>query len=584
MRGQGCNFMVSESFTILEKKTIEDASFSDKYHHIRPVFIALLALAGFSIVVVSSFGIEYEWLPEYLQFGLLELLPASYWVGIVFIIFSIALCWKLKNECLFLFVVSLLFLSLWGAPALFERYPSIWDSYFHFVPVLEIARTGELGGLGVYSYAYNYPGIFVVTASYEILASVPSLIFLKYYPLFSALLTLLSLYFFMRTYVPSLPYRYAFLIAILGDVWLQLHFSPQSIGFAVGILIFVFLERGTVRWTLVAIFAFVFIVISHPTTVLFVLGGILIREVYLRIKNVITKARAEQLERPWPFPVFFLVWFLWLFTGSITYSTILVDQVINRLQYLIYLPVAASSTVFMRTAGNIFSIAPLIRLVFIAILLLLVFVALLLYLVSAKKRPSYVKSTILALLVLPVVVGLFDIVLFKGQLYDRSLLFLVLSASVVVTMVLIRSEKKGIGLVIVIVLMFFSASCAGTLFYQEGLYIVSDESFEASDYINQNVPDGSFLIGGFYPSDVWSGLPPKNFYNIYLFNAYPLKLTNFTSNRTAGAIVFDRTSELWYEQYGMEFIYQHYLNDSGNYNKVFDNGAYWIIYNGRRAA
>lgn len=574
--------MTSEGFKMLERKTIGDASFSGKSYHIRPVFISLLSLAGFVIVVVSSFGIKYEWLPKHVQFGLFQLLPASYWIGIIFIIFSIALCWKLRNEYLFLFVVSILFLSLWGVPVFFEKYPSIWDSYFHFVPVLEIARTGELGGLGVYSYAYNYPGIFVVTASYEILASVPSLTFLKYYPLFSALFTLISLYFFVRTYVPSLSYRYALLFVILGDVWLQLHFSPQSLGFAVGILIFVFLEKGTVRWTLVAIFAFLFIVISHPTTALFVLGGILIREVYLRIKNFVMKARTERIERPWPFAVFLLIWFLWLFTGSITYSTILVNQIIDRLQYLIYLPVAASTTVSMRTAGNIFSIAPLIRLAFIVILLLLVSVALLFYLVSAKKRSLYVKSTILALLVLPVIIGLFDIVLFKGQLYDRGLLFLVLSASVLIPTVLIRGEKRRMGFVVSIVLMFFSASCAGTLFYQEGLYIVSDESFEASNYINQNVPNGSFLIGGFYPSDVWSGLPQKNFYTIYLFNAYPLKLTNFTSNRTAGAIVFDRTSDLWYEQYGMEFIYRHYLNDSENYDKVFDNCAYWIIYKGRR--
>ncbi|MCQ5375851.1 MAG: hypothetical protein NO474_04560 [Methanomassiliicoccales archaeon] len=574
--------MVSGSFVISNIKPRESPSFSDQNYPIRPSLIALLSLAGFLIVVVSSFGVEFEWLPETLQFGLFEALPIYYWVGIAFIIFSIVLSWNLRNEHLFLFITSLLFLSLWCAPVLFERYPPIWDSYFHFVPVSQIAKTGSLADLGIYSYAYNYPGIFVVTASYEILASVPSLVFLKYYSFFSALLTLLALYFFIRTYVPSIEYRYAFLIAILGDVWLQLHFSPQSIGFAVGLFVFVFLERQTVRWTLMAIFAFVFIVISHPTTVLFVLGGILIREIYLRIKKIVTRSRGEQVERTWPFPVFCLVWLLWLFTGSITYSTILLDQVINRLEYFIYLPIAASSTVSMRTAGNIFSIAPLIRLAFLAVLLLLAFFVLLFYVFSAKKRRLSIKSTIIALLVMPIAVGLFDIVLFKGQFYDRGLLFLVLSASIVVTIFLIRIEKKKIGSAIGIFLMLLSASCAGTLYYQEGLYIVSEESFEASDYINQNLANGSFIIGGFFPSDVWSGLPPKNFYNIYLFNAYPLKLSNFTSERTAGAIIFDRTSELWYRQYGMTFIYQHYVNESGNYNKVFDNGAYWVIYEGRR--
>ncbi|MDH7507847.1 MAG: hypothetical protein QHH00_00415 [Methanomassiliicoccales archaeon] len=575
--------MVTEGLGLSDSKQRENASFSNQTHQIRPLLIALLSLAGFTIVVVSSIGVEYEWLPETLQFGLLEVLPIYYWIGIFFIVFSVVLSWNLMNEHLFLLVTSFLFLSLWCAPVFFERYPSIWDSYSHFVPVSQIAMSGGLKDLGIYSYAYNYPGMFVVTASYEILASVPSLILLKYYPLFSALFTLLALYFFIRTYVPSVEYRYALFIAILGDVWIQLHFSPQSIGFAVGLFVFVFLERQTVIWTLIAIFAFLFIVISHPTTVLFVLGGILIREIYLRMKRVVMKTRGEQFERTWPFPVFFLIWFLWLFTGSITYSTILLDQVVNRLQYLVYLPMAATGTVTMRTAGNIFSVAPLIRLVFILILLLQAFFALLLYAFSAKKRRSSIKSMIIALIILPIAVGLLDIVLFKGQLYDRGLLFLVLSASIIVAIFYVRIEKKKIGSAIGIFLIFISMSCASTLFYQEGLYIVSEESFEASDYINQNIANGSFIIGGFFPSDVWSGLPPKNFYNIYLFNAYPLKLENFTSNRTAGAIIFDRTSELWYRQYGMEFIYQHYVNESGNYNKVFDNGAYWIIYKGRRA-
>ncbi len=87
-------------------------------------------------------------------------------------------------------------------------------------------------------------------------------------------------------------------------------------------------------------------------------------------------------------------------------------------------------------------------------------------------------------------------------------------------------------------------------------------------------------MGGIYPDDVWTGRPPPELVRIRLFILFPQFLSNYTSGDLSGIMVFDRTSELWYRQYGMRFIYDYYLRDAGNYSKVYDNDAYWIVYGG----
>jgi hypothetical protein len=162
---------------------------------------------------------------------------------------------------------------------MFSKYPTVWDSYVHYDSSLQLVRTGMLSNDDVNSYAFNYPGFFVLGASYALLGEPDALLFLRLYPLFAAIMTMAALYLFARTSVPKLDYRLAFLFSAFANVWLQFNYSPQSMGLVAGLLIFVCLEREGKEWLYAAMFLFAYVVISHPTTLIFVLGAIALKEI-----------------------------------------------------------------------------------------------------------------------------------------------------------------------------------------------------------------------------------------------------------------------------------------------------------------
>lgn len=563
---------------------------------VRSSLLAILALAGFAVVLSSSIGFDVGWISPKTPFGLFGVVPLGYWLGISIILFSMVLGIRNHNEHLFFLQALLMFISIWGAPSLFETYPSVWDSYYHFQTVDNMIRTG-VTGLNVDSYGFNYPGFFVLTGHYVLLGDPPILSFLRFYPIFASAMTLLSLYLLVRCYVPGLHYRFALIICILANVWIQVHFSPQSLGFVAGILFFVFLEKDGLEWLFAAIAAFAFVVVSHPTTVILLIGAMVVREVALRGYRLLKRKAPLKTERPWPISIFFLIWIIWLFTNAVSYSTLLLTVFFQRIGYLSALPGEAVGTVSMRTAENIFTISPLIRTGVVGAFVLLTFVSILLVIMSKwLKRPERrlpdsgtpqerrvkirIPTNVLALFILPFIVIPLDIVVFGGQFYDRGLLFLVLGSSIIITLVLIGTFKGALRAVIVVLVVVLAGAAMTTTFYQESLYAVSAESVNASDFLNSHIQNNSVVVGGEYPEHIWGNSTPSNFNKLSLASAYPETYRNFSgTSTTATAMVFDRTSELWYRQWGMMRIYEFYLRDAGAYNRVYDNGAY-VMYSG----
>jgi hypothetical protein len=549
---------------------------------VRSSLLAILSLAGFAVVLSSSVGNDIEWVPPQTLFGLFGMVPPAYWFGIAMIMLSMLMGIKNKSEHLFLLQALLLFVSIWGAPALFERFPSVWDSYGHYQNVENIMRYG-ISSAGKYSYQYNYPGFFILTASYSLLGDPPVLLFLRFYPILASVLTLLAMYLFIRTYVPGVDYRYGLLIAILADVWIQVHFSPQSFGFAVGLLIFVFLEKDGLEWLLAAIAAFVYVVVSHPTTVLFVLGVIVIREVIVRMTGVRAKSLFLRLEKPRPLSVFLLIWVFWLFTGAITLFEVQANQIYSQLNFLFDIPEAIGGTVELRAAENIFTVAPQIRLLLLGSLVLLATLSLALYLFTKKRKYHRLPACVLALFILPFIVVPLDLVLLGGQIYDRGILYLVLATSIIVTLVIIswsRGILRNIVAVGVVALIILGMT---TTFYQETLYVTSEESVKATEFLRFKAANDSMVGGGLIPPYVWGEQPSEEFSRVRLMAAYPGTLANLTGGIVPGMLVFDRTSELWHAQYGYRYVYDFYENDALNYSKVYDSGAYWMSYKGATA-
>ncbi len=549
---------------------------------IRGSLLVLFSVSGFALAVASSLGNQIEWLPPSVLFGLYGAVPLTYWLGIGVMVLSLLLGFRNGDNRVFAAQLLLVYIALWGAPALFERYPSVWDSYMHFFSTQTIMDTGSSLTEGVFSYSANYPGFFVLTAAYSLLGNPPVLEMLRFYPFVVSLFTFIALYLMVRTYLPSVGFRTALMLSTLGNVWVQYSFSPQSLGLAFALLVFVFLEKGGAKWMLMALAAFTYLAISHPTSMFLVMGALILREVIVRFRAF--RAKNSLGEQTWPISVFIIIWVVWLITGARMYSWFLASLVYQKLLYIFYLPSAVEQTAFLRTTGNIFPISSLLRTALLGLFFLLFFLAILLLLRYQKRRTERkeVRTSIVSLVLVPLVLAPMDIFFLQGSIYDRALLFFALASPIFFVPALIV-QRKRIFKVLLLLAVVLSAVCICTSMYQESLYVVSDRSLATSDFLSDAMPPHSTVVGGSFPDLVWRAGNWTTFVRVEYYSVYDLPFGNLTRDQGATAMVFDRTTELWHTQWGTINLYNFYLNQVGNYSKVLDNGAYVIIYGGAAA-
>jgi len=543
-----------------------------------------LSFLGLAIVIVASLGPNVQTIPPDTPFGLLGRLPAGYWAGMAIMLVSLFLGYRQESETLFFVQAAVVFAALWGAPSLFEQYPSTWDATMHYYSSLEVVRQGVMPTTPEFSYAYNYPGFFVLGSSYAALVDPPAMGFLRLYPLFAALVTVAAIFLFVRTYVPGADYRLAFLIAAFANVWLQFNFSPQSLGLAAGLLIFVCLEREGMSWRLAAIGLFTFIVVAHPTTLVFVLGAVVMKEVFGRLyRAVVSRHRPIRWDRSWPIGAFILIWVAWLITGSASFSSGIAAFIIERLSYIMYAGQTVVEQVAMRTSPeNVFGPwYSQIRLVAVAMFAGAAMLALIHYLWSRKRSTAPIPKNVLTLFFLPFLIVPLDTLFFNGQLYDRGLLYVMLVAPIIFVPLLIGRVHRYARPVLTVLAVVVVVAASSTVFFQESLYVSSDRSVAAADYLATQGPN-TYVVGGYYPYAVWlddeEGYSRLKFNSAYGGDEVADSMDNITVYFGQGGWLFDSTSELWYRQWGIRHMYDFYVNQTVDNYRVYDNGDHYVVY------
>jgi len=545
---------------------------------IRPSMLLALSIAGFALVFASSLASNIEWIPVQNQLGLLQMLPLGFWAGVSIIAASIGLGWRNDNEVVFFSQVALLYISVWGAPALFELNPSAWDPYMHYGSVTGIINAGRLSNEFSYAYQNNFPGFFMVIVSYILVGDPSPLSLLRWYPIFASVLTLLALCLFVRTYLPRATFRTAFVIAMMADVWVQITFSPQSLGLAVGLLIFVFMEKQGSQWHFLAGAAFIFLVISHPTTTIFVAGGMMIREIIVRWRRFALRASDKPMENPWPVLAFILIWLGWLLTAARLYFSQFVDQVIGRLSFLVQASEVVQGTVSMRTGGNLWPYPPFVRLGTVGLLVLLALIALSIHLYLRRRTGIRFSAVPLALFLVPAVFVPMDILLLNSQLYDRGILFIVISSTILVSLgfFFIRRMPK-VRTILICVIILAAAACWSTVYYQESLYVVSNQSLDASQFLQEHLQPGALVLGGRIPFPSWFGSGDRVFTPAPDWAFYNITLGTLAGEGIVTTAIFDRSADLWMTQYG-SVEYDFYRAQAGANDMIFDSGDYHVVF------
>lgn len=545
---------------------------------VRVRLLLLLSVAGFLLVVASSAKYSIEWVPV-VDLGLFRLLPIGYWIGVGLMGAAVILGIKCNDERVFFVQVLLIYLGIWGAPSLFAGYPDVWDSYMHYYSSQKIMETGTTIAQGLDSYSANYPGFFTVGATFGLLGGVQSnqlvLAFLQYYPMFAAGFTLLAMYLFVRTYMPTKDYRFALMVSVLANVWVQYNYSPQSMGLAVGLLIFVFLEKEGFRWLLLGLAAFTYVVVSHPTTLFFVILAMVAREIFVAFRH--WRSKGKIYEKSWPVLIFLLVWAAWLSTGAQQYSRFLITEIWSKISFIFTIAEETGKQGAQRVGGNIFALGPYLRLAVLGIFMLLLLISIITYLKRGRKR-VLLPGGILAMAIIPLFVIPLDILLLQGQVYDRGFLFFALAAPILFTLMFFH-RWTNIRKVVAVVLIVAVLAGAASTYYQESLYAVSSRSLGMSEHIVSDMPRGSSVVGGTYPDLVWQPGDWGKFTRVKYFAVYKEPFSNITRDGATG-MIFDRTTQLWMTQYGQLNIYDFYLDSIDNYTKVYDSGAYEMIYGG----
>jgi hypothetical protein len=530
-------------------------------------------LAGILLVVYASATHPVLQVPLTDQFGLLQEVPLTYWLGLGLLAFSVFLAARGDSDLLFVVVGAAFLGMLAGSAALLEPNPPVWDSYLHFASAETIVRTGRIP-TDPSEYAANWPGLFLVAAFTDLIGGLAPLQFVTLFPIFSGCFTFLALFVFLRAWFPAYVTRPASILTAVLNVWAQYHVSPQGIGLSLALLVLATAwdKRVPVRVANAALF--LGLVLSHATSTIFLLGilglDVVIAQFFPR-REVTGGERVVPFGKgASPFVTYVTVWLGWLFfiaSGSAeTAKTAVATQIGSILQ----VGEATAGVVASRSVENIYVWPPRLRLAALGVfgIVSLISLFVLFRKEQTRSRGRFFVAAFLALGVL----GLSDILFFGGQIYDRAFMFFAVLAPPLCLLGLHDLHlRPSLWRVVVVGLLVASVAAAATSNYQEPFYLVNDQSMAVSQFLSTH-GGGVLVLDGVYPEPVnllthqanlVTGLP--------FYTAYPLPLT-FYSNTTPSVAVFDPTARIWYVQGHGINIYQYYEAEKAQFSVIYDSG------------
>lgn len=532
------------------------------------------SLAGFATILYTGSQTEITHIPPTAQFGLLQILPMAYWFGLVLMGIGIAVALRAPSEALIVATGVLLFAAFAGTSVLFESNPSIWDSYHHFRESQFIGATMHIP-TEPDRYAANWPGFFLIAWFLSQMGGFAPIAFLATYPFLAGGLGYLALFLFLRSLFPVYLAGAGSVIGSLFNVWAQFHVSPQSMGLFFFLLILATAWKRTIPWRVTNALLFVGLVLTHPTSILLLLSVLavdLALAYYRKLPALIAGATPTPEGRYafTPIATYAILWLGWLFFQARGSSQVAETVVLTRMGAILRIPESTANIATARTLENVWFWASAIRLAALAFFAWIGFLSLLL--LWRKTRYRRFAQFLGAFLIGAIVFALIDIFAFRGQFYDRSfMLFALLAPSVGLTAAVVRGIPKAARVLIAAILLAFALACGSTIYYQESLYFVSDESVAVSQFLDRMGPT-VLVVDGLYPEPIWRGTdlgPDRS--TLAFYTIYPDHL-NSIHGRSAVLAVFDDVSELWYGQYRGINILRFYVRESGNYSLIYANG------------
>jgi hypothetical protein len=530
-------------------------------------------LAGCLIVVYAAWVNPVLAIPQTVQFGLLEVLPRTYWLGLGLVGFSVLLAAREEPNLGFVVTGSLLIGLFAATPALFEPNVSVWDTYFHFANAQAINVTGHLP-VDPALYAANWPGLYLVVAIANALGGLPPLIFVSAFPLFSGVISFIALYVFFRSFFNPAIARPASVVSSVLNVWAQYHISPQGIGLALALLVLATAWERRTPFRVANVLLFLGLVVSHATSTVFLLTFFAMDLVL----SLVVSARPERSGAPLrgrfsarynPFLAYAAVFLGWLFFVAGGSAEVAKTAVITQISKILQVGESTANIVAARSVGNIYVWPPRLRLAALGLFGVVGVISLMILLRSREERGR--ARFLIAALVGLSGLGLADILFFGGFFYDRSLMFFSVFVPGLCLYALSKLRARpAVRRAVLVLLLVGAMAAASTAYYQEAFNFVPDQSVAMSDFLSSHA-DHVLVLDGLFPEPIWrqNEIPP--WIDTGFFTIAPLNLSSYKGPAPTFA-VFDPTARLWYVQgRGIE-IYEEYEAQQANFSLVYDNG------------
>jgi hypothetical protein len=216
-------------------------------------------------------------------------LPPTYWGGLGATLALVATGTLVKTRLRTgVEVFSLLLLAVYviGLPSFVYENPRVLDSYQHAGNSLGLLNNGGWFDAPIW-YMRQFPGAYAFFAQLVSVAGIDPFALMKYYAMGLSWIIALSIYVIVRGH--SQNYAAAASALFLGGIWFQLHLSPQSLALVLYMGIIFSLLRSIVDkprrrlWTIISTAAVPALVVSHPTTPLVLIAGLVVFVVFVPI-------------------------------------------------------------------------------------------------------------------------------------------------------------------------------------------------------------------------------------------------------------------------------------------------------------
>ncbi|MGN6577429.1 MAG: hypothetical protein ACTHKG_17285, partial [Nocardioides sp.] len=211
------------------------------HDRVRPL---LLGTIGAAATLLAVQGLPRVQLPISSDYGLVGVLPTSFWVGLVVLnlVFVVALSGRTPDPVLMAVLVGLLVVLLYATPALIDPVPRLEVSWRHLGIADELSRARGIDPT-IDAY-FNWPGFFAGLATLLDLTPVSPAHVALVAPVLNGLLWVFGVVAVVSSLTSSRHHVWlaAWMFAVLN--WIdQDYLSPQAFAYAVYLVVLVLLLR-----------------------------------------------------------------------------------------------------------------------------------------------------------------------------------------------------------------------------------------------------------------------------------------------------------------------------------------------------